>query len=42
MVKILTQKMPPILANYSADLKNLVYEMLDAEAQNRPSVHKIL
>jgi serine/threonine protein kinase len=42
MMKVLTQKIPPILGNYSHELKALVAEMLDVEAQNRPSVHKIL
>jgi serine/threonine protein kinase len=42
MVKILTQKIPPILGNYSPELKAIVYEMLDFEAQKRPSVQKIL
>ena len=42
MVKILTQKIPPISGNYSPELKSLVQEMLNYEAQKRPSVHKIL
>ena len=42
MYKIMNKKIPPITGHYSRDLKDLVIKLLDFEATNRPSVHKVL
>ena len=42
MMKMLTQKVPPIHEPCSSALKGLVEEMLHKEPSKRPSVHKIL
>ena len=42
MMKVLSQKVPPVPNNYSSDLKQLVTDMLNSEPQKRPSVHSIL
>lgn len=42
ILKITSGTFPPILENYSDNLKNLVKSMLSLDAHKRPSVHSIL
>ena len=42
VIKITAGNYPPITGNYSAELKNLVRDMLSLQPHNRPSVHSIL